>query len=72
MAKPFLITLPFVLLLLNYWPLQRVGAVDGWRRVPRLIAEKLPLRLEPEHALARANRAELIGARPAAGAAERR
>jgi tetratricopeptide (TPR) repeat protein len=43
MSKPFLITLPFVLLLLDYWPLQRIGPGDGWRRLPRLIAEKLPL-----------------------------
>jgi hypothetical protein len=25
MAKPMLVTLPFVLLLLDYWPLQRLG-----------------------------------------------
>src|SRR5207244_3861678 len=54
MAKPMLVTLPFVLLLLDYWPLQRValasdnGAADArqksagksWRF---LILEKLPL-----------------------------
>ncbi|MGP8199950.1 MAG: tetratricopeptide repeat protein [Limisphaerales bacterium] len=36
-AKPMLVTLPFVLLLLDYWPLQR-------REVPldRLVAEKTP------------------------------
>ena len=43
MAKPFLVTLPFVLLLLDYWPLQRIRAEDGWRGLSRLIAEKLPL-----------------------------
>jgi protein O-mannosyl-transferase len=43
MAKPFLITLPFVLLLLDYWPLQRIGPEVGWRRLLRLVAEKLPL-----------------------------
>ena len=37
MAKPMLVTLPFVLLLLDYWPLGRLGA---WRRC---LAEKLPL-----------------------------
>jgi tetratricopeptide (TPR) repeat protein len=39
MAKPSVITLPFVLLLLDYWPLQRVG------RTPfsRLLIEKIPL-----------------------------
>jgi tetratricopeptide (TPR) repeat protein len=37
MCKPMLVTLPFVLLLLDYWPLQRLqrGAV-------RLITEKIP------------------------------
>ena len=29
MAKPMLITLPFVLLLLDYWPLQRFGEITG-------------------------------------------
>ena len=37
MAKPMLVTLPFVLLLLDYWPLDRIR--PGWR----LIWEKLPL-----------------------------
>jgi len=39
MAKPMLVTLPFVLLLLDYWPLGR------WTNTKptRLIAEKLPL-----------------------------
>jgi len=35
MAKPMLVTLPFVLLLLDYWPLRRIA----WRSV----LEKLPL-----------------------------
>ena len=42
MAKPTLVTLPFVLLLLDYWPLNREGAknnVKGWLR---LIFEKIP------------------------------
>jgi Tfp pilus assembly protein PilF len=47
-SKPMVITLPFVLLLLDYWPLQRVrgDAADGERSTlswPRLILEKLPL-----------------------------
>ena len=58
MAKPMLVTLPFVLLLLDYWPLGRVrsraGTCSGyraggrektrrWRRRPWwLIVEKLP------------------------------
>jgi protein O-mannosyl-transferase len=38
MSKPMVVTLPFVLLLLDYWPLARPN-----RRWPWLIAEKLPL-----------------------------
>ena len=33
MAKPMLVTLPFVLLLLDYWPLQRTGRVQSWWRL---------------------------------------
>ena len=44
MAKPMLVTLPFVLLLVDLWPLERVAlgveARSAWRR---LIREKLPL-----------------------------
>jgi Tfp pilus assembly protein PilF len=49
MSKPMVLTLPFVLLLLDYWPLGRIdGIPTGVLRVaPRpllgLIAEKLPL-----------------------------
>ena len=43
MAKPILITLPFVLLLLDYWPLRRIAPGAGWRAALRLVAEKLPL-----------------------------
>ncbi len=55
MAKPMLVTLPFVLLLLDFWPLQRVevghsagqSALAAFRQqVPgllRLVREKLPL-----------------------------
>jgi len=39
MAKPMLVTLPFVLLLLDYWPLERFGR----QKVYRLIVEKVPL-----------------------------
>jgi Tfp pilus assembly protein PilF len=52
MSKPMLVTLPFVLLLLDYWPLQRFQLpVPPWRRstfnfqLPtfrRLLFEKLP------------------------------
>jgi len=40
MAKPMLVTLPFVLLLLDFWPLGRGAHPPAWRR---LILEKLPL-----------------------------
>ena len=53
MAKPMLVTLPFVLLLLDYWPLARfqtpAGTPANSRRVNRrrvalgLVAEKIPL-----------------------------
>jgi protein O-mannosyl-transferase len=49
-SKPMVITLPFVLLLLDYWPLMRVrgSASDSQTAVPtfpwsRLLLEKLPL-----------------------------
>ena len=58
-AKPMLVTLPFVLLLLDYWPLGRFGGLRGGfaepaaksRRIPqglhlpyaRLVFEKVPL-----------------------------
>jgi tetratricopeptide (TPR) repeat protein len=41
MAKPMLVTLPFVLLLLDWWPLQRLA--PGWPAALRpLVWEKLP------------------------------
>lgn len=48
MAKPMVITLPFVLLLLDYWPLNRAAglttaAETPQRRVSALLLEKLPL-----------------------------
>jgi len=51
LAKPMLVTMPFVLLMLDYWPLERVLAVPGERsgfriegeRIGRLMAEKVPL-----------------------------
>ena len=46
MSKPMLVTLPFVLLLLDYWPLGRVATLNDHRDpfpIPRhLILEKLP------------------------------
>ena len=43
LAKPMLVTLPFVLLLLDYWPLGRLRARHGRRRVGQVLLEKLPL-----------------------------
>ena len=49
MSKPMVITFPFVLLLLDYWPLGRIeGSPPTSLRVPqfsrsRLLAEKIPL-----------------------------
>ena len=48
MCKPMLVTMPFVLLLLDYWPLnrfamQRGKGSDQTITRPRLILEKLPL-----------------------------
>jgi protein O-mannosyl-transferase len=40
LAKPMLATLPFVLLLLDYWPLARWR---DWRQFGRLVGEKIPL-----------------------------
>jgi tetratricopeptide (TPR) repeat protein len=40
MSKPMLVTVPFVLLLLDYWPLKRFGVRFSARRV---ILEKIPL-----------------------------
>src|SRR5215831_9803638 len=44
MSKPMLVTLPFVLLLLDYWPLGRIGAQksESQRRLPTVIKEKIP------------------------------
>ena len=43
MAKPMVVTLPFVLLLLDVWPLQRLPLNDARRSAARLVREKLPL-----------------------------
>jgi hypothetical protein len=49
MAKPMLVTWPFVLLLLDYWPLHRfqwppgTGIVGFFRALVPLVREKLPL-----------------------------
>jgi hypothetical protein len=41
MSKPMLVTVPFVLLLLDYWPLQRFR--NARSTSPRLFLEKIPL-----------------------------
>jgi protein O-mannosyl-transferase len=41
MSKPMLVTLPFVLLLLDYWPLDRIGHFNR-RIITRLVLEKIP------------------------------
>jgi protein O-mannosyl-transferase len=46
MAKPSIVTLPFVLLLLDVWPLGRLDLFarpPPWRQLGGLVAEKLPL-----------------------------
>ncbi len=47
MSKPMLVTLPVVLLLLDYWPLSRMAAASGlrpsWASIRPLIREKIPL-----------------------------
>lgn len=48
MAKPMLVTLPFVLLLLDYWPLGRLSDKGAkirsrWHFAARLVREKIPL-----------------------------
>lgn len=43
LAKPMLVTLPFVLLLLDYWPLQRWDAGGATASRRRLVLEKVPL-----------------------------
>ncbi|MDD5063179.1 MAG: tetratricopeptide repeat protein [Phycisphaerae bacterium] len=42
MAKPMLVTIPFVLLLLDYWPLARVSLSSERQAIYRLIREKVP------------------------------
>ncbi len=43
MSKPMVVTFPFVLLLLDYWPLGRFGTEARAKQALRLIAEKVPL-----------------------------
>jgi protein O-mannosyl-transferase len=43
MAKPMLVTFPFLLLLLDFWPLRRLQWPVQWLAVKRLLLEKAPL-----------------------------
>jgi protein O-mannosyl-transferase len=43
LAKPMLVTLPFLMLLLDVWPLGRKPIGGGWRRLWPLVGEKIPL-----------------------------
>src|SRR6266496_3055160 len=47
MTKPMLVTLPFILLLLDYWPLGRIRGqkldVSGHENLVMLVVEKIPL-----------------------------
>jgi len=45
LCKPVLVMFPLLLLLLDYWPLQRweYGSPDAFRQLGRLIGEKIPL-----------------------------
>jgi len=43
LAKPMLVTLPFVLLLLDIWPLSRLAWPPRWRALRPRVVEKLPL-----------------------------
>lgn len=43
MSKPMLVTLPFILLLLDWWPLNRFQTAETKREFIRLFLEKIPL-----------------------------
>lgn len=45
MSKPMLVTLPIVLLLLDYWPLRRIRRTENGRQktIAQLVIEKIPL-----------------------------
>jgi len=45
MSKPMLVTLPFVLLLLDYWPLRRLEVQGSGFRIRSLVLEKVPFLL---------------------------
>ncbi|PYS99075.1 MAG: hypothetical protein DMF63_13465 [Acidobacteria bacterium] len=41
MAKPMLVTFPFLLLLMDYWPLKRIDEFR-WSNMRQIVAEKIP------------------------------
>ncbi len=43
MSKPMAVTLPFVLLLMDYWPLKRFQLNSGFKQLLLLIMEKIPM-----------------------------
>jgi len=43
LSKSMLVTLPFVLILLDYWPIAKFGELKGWRWLWRAIINKTPL-----------------------------
>lgn len=43
MSKPMAVSLPLLLLLFDYWPLQRLEDLPFWQRWLKLAVEKLPL-----------------------------
>jgi tetratricopeptide (TPR) repeat protein len=45
MSKPMVVTIPFVLLLLDYWPLKRLAASGGHLILRRCVLDKIPLLL---------------------------
>ena len=45
MSKAMLVTLPFVLLLLDFWPLKRFQTPETKKTIRRLVLEKIPLLL---------------------------
>jgi tetratricopeptide (TPR) repeat protein len=45
MSKAMLVTLPFVLLLLDFWPLKRFQTLETKKPIQRLVLEKIPLLL---------------------------
>ena len=43
MSKSMIVTLPFVLVLLDAWPRRRFGGPEGWRGLGASVGEKVPL-----------------------------